>query len=166
MAKTGNPFLDQDFSEWFDVRRFSEQFRMPGLDAGAALESQRKNMEAVTQANRVVFEGAQAVARRQGEILRETMEEANRAMQAVTDAGTPEERVAKQTEIAKEAFETALAHIRELSEMSAKSNNEALDVINKRYAESLDELRDQIRKGGERAKETVGAGVGGGSKKG
>lgn len=146
MAKTGNPFLDQDYSEWFDVRKLGEQFKVPGFDAAGMLETQRKNMEAITQANRVVFEGAQAVAQRQGEIMRETMEEAAKAMQAVTEAGSPEDRAAKQAEIVKEAYETALTHVRELSEMSVKSNNEALEVINKRFGESLDELRDEIRK--------------------
>jgi phasin family protein len=143
--KTGNPFLDQDFSEMLDVRKYMEHFQMPGLDNKALMEAHRKNLDAVTQANRVAFEGAQALARRQAEIVREAMDEAAEAMQQVQHADTNEERVAKQTEIAKKTFETALKHMRELAEMSAKSQNEALELINGRVAESFDEMRESMQ---------------------
>jgi phasin family protein len=73
------------------------------------------------------------------------MDEAAKAMTQVQGAGSNEERVAKQTEIAKNAFETALKHARELAEMSAKSQNEALELLNKRVAESFDEMRDSMQ---------------------
>jgi phasin family protein len=144
-SKTGNPFLDQNFTEMFDPRKYMDQFQMPGLDNKGLMEAHRKNIEAVTEANRVAFEGAQAMARRQTEIVREAMDEAAKAMTQVQGAGSNEERVAKQTEIAKNAFETALKHARELAEMSAKSQNEALELLNKRVAESFDEMRDSMQ---------------------
>src|SRR3546814_16740078 len=56
--------------------------------------------------------------------------------------GAPEAKVAKGTELTKTAFEKAISNMKELSEMVAKSNGEAFDVINRRVAESLDEIRD------------------------
>ena len=144
-SKTGNPFLDQNFTEMFDPRKYMDQFQMPGLDNKGLMEAHRKNIEAMTEANRVAFEGAQAMARRQTEIVREAMDEAAKAMQQVQHAGSNEERVAKQTEIAKSSFETALKHARELAEMGAKSQNEALELLNKRVAESFDEMRDSMQ---------------------
>ena len=144
-SKTGNPFLDQNFTEMFDPRKYMDQFQMPGLDNKGLMEAHRKNIEALTEANRVAFEGAQAMARRQTEIVREAMDEAAKAMTQVQGAGSNEERVAKQTEIAKNAFETAVKHARELAEMSAKSQNEALELLNKRVAESFDEMRDSMQ---------------------
>jgi len=47
-SKTGNPFLDQDFSEFFDPRKYMEQFQTPGLDNKGFMEAHRKNIEAVT----------------------------------------------------------------------------------------------------------------------
>jgi phasin family protein len=143
--KTGNPFLDQNFAEMFDPRKYMDQFQTPGLDNKHLLEAHRKNIEALTEANRVAFEGAQAMARRQTEIVREAMDEASKAMQQVQHANSNEERVAKQTEIAKHAFESALKHARELAEMSAKSQNEALELLNKRIAEGFDEMRDNMQ---------------------
>jgi phasin family protein len=153
-SKTGNPFLDQNFTDMFDPRKYMDQFQMPGLDNKGLIEAHRKNIEAMTEANRVAFEGAQAMARRQTEIVREAMDEAAKAMSQVQNAGSNEERVAKQTEIAKNAFETALKHARELAEMSAKSQNEALELLNKRVAESFDEMRESMQtvvKQGEKA---------------
>ncbi len=143
--KTGNPFLDQNFAEAFDFKKYAEQFQVPGVDSDQLVETYRKNIEAVTQANRVVFEGAQAVAQRQGEVMRQAMEEAMQAMQQTDASGSPDQQVAKQSEIAKKAFEAGLKNARELAEMSAKSNTEALEMINKRMAESFDELREAIQ---------------------
>jgi phasin family protein len=128
-TKTGNPFLDQDFEKVFDFKRYTEQFQVPGLDSTALIEAQRKNIEALTQANRVAFEGYQAVVQRQSEIFRQAMDEAAKAMQDVGQVNAPEDRMAKQAEIAKQAFETAVKNTRELAEMSAKSQNEALELI-------------------------------------
>jgi len=143
--KTGNPFLDQDFSDFFDFKKYADQFQMPGMNNQALVEAQRKNMEALAQANRIAFEGAQAVVQRQQDIVRQAMDEATKAMQQVQNAGSNEERVAKQAEIMKKAFETAHKNVRELTEMSTKSNSEAIELINKRVAESFDEMRGQLQ---------------------
>jgi phasin family protein len=143
-SKTGNPFLDQNFQDFFDVRKYTEQFQMPGMNSQALMDMQRKNMEAVAQANRIAFEGAQAIAQRQQDIVRQAMDEAVKAMKEMQDAGSNEERVKHQTEIAKKAFETAQKNVRELTEMSSKSNSEAIELINKRVAESFDEMRQSL----------------------
>jgi phasin family protein len=61
-------------------------------------------------------------------------------------AGSPEDKAARQTELTKEAFKSAIANMRELAEMVAKSQGEAFEVINKRVTDSLDELRDTMAK--------------------
>lgn len=144
MTKTGNPFLDIDFTQYQDFKKWSEQFQIPGLDMQSMMEAQRKNLEAIGQANRIAIEGAQALAQRQTEILRSTMEEASRVMGDLAASGTPEERMAKQADVIREAFERAIANMRELAEMGAKSNTEALDLINKRISEQLGEIKGMI----------------------
>lgn len=144
MTKTGNPFLDMDFTQFSDFKKWSEQFQVPGLDMQAMMEAQRKNLEAIGQANKIAVEGAQALAQRQMEILRSTMEEASKVMGDMAASGTPEERMAKQADVVREAFERAIANMRELAELGAKSNTEALDTINKRISESLTEIKGMI----------------------
>ena len=142
MAKqsSGNPFLD------FDISKALGDFKVPGLDVDAILASQRKNIEAVTAANQLAIEGLQAVLRRQAEILRASVEESSNYVNQVVAAGTPEEKAAKQAELAKAAFEKALANARELAELVAKSNSEAAEILSKRVSESLDEVKAAIAK--------------------
>jgi phasin family protein len=143
--KTGNPFLDADFGEFMDFSKFTEQFKLPGVDSKALIESQRKNVEAMTQANRVALEGLQAIAQRQTEILRQAMEETTKVVREMAKPGQPAEKFAAQTALVKEAYELALANLRELAEMGTKSNTEAADLLAHRVSASLDELKGVLK---------------------
>lgn len=130
----------------FDPTKLLSDFKVPGVDVESVLASQKRNIEALTAANRTAVEGLQAVAKRQMEILRAVMEQAAAATKDIAEAATPQEKAAKQAELAKVAFESALSNLRELSEMVAKSNAEALDLLNKRFTANLDEVRDALLK--------------------
>ncbi|MBK8173764.1 MAG: phasin family protein [Rhodospirillales bacterium] len=123
-----------------------KQYKLPGVDMDSLVASQKKNVEALTSANRVAFEGLQAVVKRQAEILQETMNEASKAVDALSKAGSPPEVAAKQAELAKDAFERALSNMRELAEMVAKSSQDATSTINARISTSLDEMKDLVLK--------------------
>jgi phasin family protein len=145
MAKI-NPFFDVDVSKFTDVSKLISEFKLPGMDVESALASQQKNIQALTAANQLAFEGFQAVARRQSEILRQSIEQTTAIVTELLAAGSPEDKVAKQAELVKSAFEKALANTRELAELVTKSNSEAADVINKRVSESLEELKAAVAK--------------------
>ena len=140
----GPKFYDIDLSEFTDVEKMMSKFAMPGLANNAMVETQRKNIEALTTANKVVLEGAQALAQRQTEIMRQGMEEASKVMQQMANGSSPEQKLAAQADLVKESYEMALANLRELAEMGAKSQAEAMDVLNKRFTESLEEWKGAI----------------------
>jgi phasin family protein len=133
-------FLDTDFSKAF------AGFTLPGFDVEAVLASQRKNIEALTQANQLTVEGVQAVARRQAEIAREAIDEASAVLRDIAQPSAPEERIAKSAELLKQTFERGLANTRELTLMLAKANTEAFDVVAKRVAAGFEEIRDEAKK--------------------
>lgn len=133
-------FLDTDFSKAF------AGFALPGFDVEAVLASQRKNIEALTQANQLAVEGVQAVARRQAEIAREAIGEASAVLREIVQPTAPEERIAKNAELLKQTFERNLAHARELTLMLTKANTEAFDVFAKRVAQGFEEIRDEVKK--------------------
>ncbi len=135
MAKPAAPFWDMD------VTKMMSEFKIPGVDMDSLLAAQRKNIEALTAANKVAFEGMQAVATRQTEILRQTMEEMSQMMSELMQAGSPEDRVAKQAEFAKSVFEKALANMKEIADMITRANTEAADLINQRVSATLEELK-------------------------
>lgn len=142
MANQPNPFWDMD------ITKIMGDMKLPGVDLEALMASQRKNIEALTAANKLAFEGFQAVATRQTEILRQTMEEMQKMMTEVMSAASPEDRVAKQADMAKSAFEKALSNMKEVAEMVAKSNTEATAVISNRISDSLEELKSMAEKKG------------------
>jgi|SRR5690606_33623545 phasin family protein len=133
-------------NNFFDLTKVMADFRVPTLDVDAMVASQRKTIEALTQANQVAVEGVQAVARRQVEMARQTIEDLTGLFREIAQPGTPEEKLAKQAEAAKNALEKGIANARELAELVAKANTEAFDVLNKRVAEGLDEVRDYAKK--------------------
>lgn len=133
-------FLDTDFSKAF------AGFTLPGFDIEAVLASQRKNIEALTQANQLAVEGVQAMARRQAEIAREAIDEASAVLRDIVQPTAPEERIAKNAELLKQTFERSLANTRELTLMFAKANTEAFDIVAKRVAAGFEEIRDEAKK--------------------
>jgi len=132
----GNPFG----TPFVDVTKILEQFKIPGVDLQAVLEARRKDVEALTQANQIAFENMQALARREAEILQQTMTEWQGAMGGFAGK-SPAEMAAKGTELATQAFGRALANMRELAEMATKSQSQAYEVLNKRFQENLEEMR-------------------------
>ncbi len=140
-AKTGNPFLDADMGNIMDFGKFAEQFKFPGVDTTALIESQQRNIEAITKANQVAFAGIQAVLQRQAEILSKTMDETAKAVQAFSKTDKPEDIWAKQADLFKETYEHGLSDLRELTELSAKANSQAADLLSHRVTDGLNELK-------------------------
>jgi phasin family protein len=130
-----------DFSKMF------ENMRMPAVpDMDAMLGTYRRNLEALSAANRVALEGAQQVARRNMEIMQQTMGEMTEAMRSLTASESPQDRAGKQADMMKSAYERAVSHMRELADLIQRSNGEALDVLNQRFAEAMDEARTMVEK--------------------
>ena len=101
---------------------------------------QRRNIEALSQANQLAVEGVQAVARRQIEITRQAFEDVSALLRDLAQPVSPEDRVAKNTEYAKQMLEKSVNHGREMTQLAAKAGTEAADVLRKRASEGLDEL--------------------------
>ena len=125
---------------FLDFTKLMSQFQLPGVDFAALVDRERKNIEALAKANRIAFEGWQRLVRRQAEIFQETMKK------VVADAG--QEAAKKRADLAKEGFEKALADMRELAEMAAKSQKEAFDVVRKRIEENVEGIRNFGKKAG------------------
>ena len=126
---------------FFDFTELMSQFRHPGVDFAALVDRERNNIQALAEANRIVFEGWQRLVRRQAEILQETMKK------VVADAGQVD--AMKRTDLAKEGFEKALANMRELAEMGSKSQREAFEVVRKRIEQNMEGIRNFGKKAGE-----------------
>ena len=125
----------------FDFTKLMSQFRLPGVDFAALVDRERKNIEALTKANRIAFEGWQRLVSRQAEMLQETMKK------VIADAGQQDAKK-KRADLAKEGFEKALANMRELAEITTQSQKEAFDVVRKTIEENVEGMRNFGKKAG------------------
>ncbi len=145
----GKTAMDAGMSKMAEATRMFADMKMPGMpDMDAFLSAQRRNMEVLSAANRVALEGAQAVARRHMEIMQQTMQEVTDTMRDVATADSPQAKASKQTEMVKTAYERAVNHMKELADLIQRSNGEAMGMLNQRFVEAMDEVKQLAEKGG------------------
>src|SRR6266571_2882770 len=94
----------------FDMTKMMADFRFRPFDVEALMASQRRNIEALSQANQLAVEGVQAVARRQIEIARQAIEDVSALMRDLAQPVSTEDRIAKNTEYAKQMLEKSITH--------------------------------------------------------
>ena len=145
-----NPFtqaMGQAKTAAEDFTKLFADMKLPALpDTEALLNAHRRNFEAFSAANRIALEGAQAVAKRHMEIMQQTMAELTETMRSLATAEAPQAKAARQAEMLKAAYERAVANTRELGDLIQRSNGEALGLLNKRFAEAMDEVKTLMAK--------------------
>jgi len=126
----------------FDMTKLFADFRFRPLDVEAAWAAQRRNIEALSQANQAAVDGVQAVARAQIEMTREVFEGFSALMRDMmaTPAST-EDRLAKNAENVKKMLDKSVNRGREIATIATKAGNDATAILHKRASEGLDEFR-------------------------
>ena len=142
--------MEKGMAGMAEFSRLFADMKMPAMGGGmeAFVAAQRKNMEVLSAANRVALEGAQAVAKRHMEIMQQTMAEMSESMRDIASPESPQARAAKQADMLKVAYERAVAHIKELADLIQRSNGEALSMLNSRFTEAMDEVKQLASKQG------------------
>jgi phasin family protein len=142
-------FDAEKMTEFFKSNDFTKQFasmKMPGLDADALLQAQKKNMDALVAANQAAAAGYQDLFKKQMSIFEETMAEAQKHMKGFDTTKLDAEAAKGQAELARAAFEKALSNMQILAESAQKANAEAYEIVSARIQESMAELRDMASK--------------------
>ncbi|HMC16826.1 MAG TPA: TIGR01841 family phasin [Albitalea sp.] len=131
------PSASSELPSLDDLVKLLERFRLPGVDADALVEWQRKDLDALAEANRQAYAGVKALAERRDEILRDTLVQWQEALKSAvgTDA------LAKQADAAKHGLQQAIEHVRELAEMETQSRNNAWQVVRDRTQENMANLQ-------------------------
>ena len=104
------------------------------------LEMQRKNIQALTDANQRVIRGWQTLAQRQTEMVSQFIQDNSGLAREGLRDGTAQEKLTRQADIVKSYCDRSLAHSRELGEIVRQCTIEAAEVLNQRVAASLAEL--------------------------
>ena len=134
------------FDQWMKPE-FSKS--IPGVnnlsfDMKAVMEAQRKNWQAFVEAQQVAAESIQTVMQRNGEIISQFVQDQSEIARKIINEGSPEEKVARGTELVKRSYEKTVSGMREVGDIVNKSGREAGEIINKRVSCALNEIADAI----------------------
>jgi phasin family protein len=135
-ADQANPFGD--------LTKLLEQFKLPGVDTDAIVETRRKDIDALVQANQAAYEGMQALAKKQADMLKQAMEDIQAAVKGAASGGGVGDP-GKQGELARKAYEKVLADAKDLAEIARKSQTDAMASITQRGAQHLEEVKKMMK---------------------
>ena len=115
------------------------------FDPTTLLAANRCNLEAMTAANRALLLGVQSIARRNVEMLHQTIDAMSEHVAAMSNRESPRNRAMRQTETAIKAYEDASDYVQEQGSIIQHANSEALEVLAKRFSEAADEMKSLAR---------------------
>lgn len=113
----------------------------PVFDLGMIMETQRKNMQAITDVMQLGMEGLQHAVSRQAELMGRMVQDNSGYASTILTEGTPEQKVQRQAELVRKSYETTVASAREVGDIISKSGEEAAEIINRRVSASLAEFK-------------------------
>jgi phasin family protein len=137
-------FEPEKFAELFksaDMTKFFEQAKLPMFDFEALMATQKKNMDALVEANKAAAAGYQDLFKKQISIYEETMAAAQEQLSELKMDQLSPEGASRQADLMKVAFEKAVANMTELAEAAKKANTEAFEIVQARVKESIEELK-------------------------
>lgn len=124
-----------------DLSKLIKNFKVPGIDIAAIVDAQRKDMEALAEANRLAYEGIKSLAERRNELLKESLSE----WQEMLKTGIGPDAMSKQAELVRKRVQNAMKNMRELAELEAANRSKAWKVVQDRFQENLGSLQKLIQ---------------------
>jgi len=133
----------------FDAEKVKEMFtavKLPGVDADAMLATQKKNMDALIEANQVVVAGYQDIFKRQVALFETAFADAKDKLADVKGQTPTAEQATQNVDALKAAFEKAAADVQELAELAQKANAGAFEIVKARAEEAVAEFQAAAEK--------------------
>lgn len=128
-----------------DLRAVVDSIKLPGIDTQKLVELYRKDIEAVLAANERAFLAFEALTRKQVDVLVSLAKEWQAtAKDAVASTGATE-KLSGAGARAQQGFSFALASMKEMAEIVAKSGQDVATILGTRFRDRMDDLRKIVR---------------------
>jgi phasin family protein len=127
-----------------EIARIVGQLRLPGLNVPAIMEARRRDIEALAEANRIVLAGAEELAARQRQILQEAVGELQALVLERKAPESADEPRGPLGDLVRKALQSAFGNMRDLAEITRKSQSDAFDVVSERMRQDMAELRAML----------------------
>ena len=128
-----------------DLTKMIEQFKLPGADMSAIVESRRKDMDALMAASKATLDSMQELARKQAEIFAQAIQSAQDSIQSLVKGGVGAPDPVKQAEVTRKACEKAVAGMSELAQMARKAQADAMAAIAARAQQSVEVMKKVVQ---------------------
>ena len=126
------------------LSKFMSMWKSSPFDIQTLLETQRKNLQCISEAQQMAMQNFQSLAFRQAEIFSQALEQQSHLASELMREGKPEDKLAKNAEAIKSSYEAAIANAAKISEMVKKANTQAVSLLNKRAAASIKEVQSAM----------------------
>lgn len=135
--------MTQPSAIFAEYTKLITQFKLPGVDVGALLESRRKDIEALAEANMTALAGVQQLGQKQVDIFRSKMTELQALITRLKTPGA--ESGAEAGAGVKSALQKALVDMQELADAAYRVQTDSIAVVTKRFAEHIEELKALVQ---------------------
>jgi hypothetical protein len=140
-------FDPMDAQKMFDPQRMFSMFeppRSPGFDMTGVFEMNRKNFEAMTEANTAAASAYKDLLQKQMEVFQQLTTAAREHVAWIDETSGPG-ALSKKTEAYGEAVEKALVLMRKLAEGARDANEEAYAQVKGQVDDAMAELKSKSR---------------------
>ena len=131
-----------DLNPFRDLTQMLEQFKAPGVDMTAFVAARRKDVDALTAANKAAYEALQDLGRTQTEMLTHAMKGMQESAEGLMREGVKGAAPTPQAEAARVAWERMLSDIKELAELARKSQAQAVAGLTATATESTKVIKN------------------------
>ncbi len=129
------------------LKGMTERLQKLNLTEGASkvLDSGRKDLQALMQANEKSYKGLQTVVQRQTEMIKSAITEWQSVAKGMPGKDA-KENLAKLDELGRASFQRAVDDIKELATLAAQSQKDAFEVVRERIQSNVDEVTKMLKR--------------------
>ena len=136
-------FDPADVQKYFDPQRMMSMFeppRTPGFDITGVFDTNRKNFDAMVEANKAAAEAYKDLLEKQMEVFAQMTAAAREHVAWIEETAGPE-AMSQKTEAYGEAVEKALVLMRKLADSARDANEDAYAQLKDQVSDAMDELK-------------------------
>jgi len=134
-------FYDAD-----QMKQFFGAAKLPAFDADAVMDAQRKNMDALIEANKAVVAGYQEVFKRQAALAEAAVAQTKDKINEIQGQPLSPEQFTRNVEAFQTAVQQSITDARELAELVQKANLNAFEIVKDRAVEAAAEFKTAAEK--------------------
>lgn len=139
------------FKDMIDMMKEMGEKSMQSFDKESLMKSHQRNIEALTEANRMAIDVMKSIATLQSQYIKQSFEDMTKIMrdmmgQPFDKNMDPKEVLTKQSNVMGDQVSRAFEHTSNVTSMLARSQKDIFDNMQKHYYENASNFSDVVKK--------------------